>query len=643
MEGTPTTPRTTRCIDSLARDRGMIVWLGIGLAVVVVAAKVILLPFEVFSIGQLLRWCLRLSLIVAADLAFVLALSSGCWLVAGRLARSPRAAKAWRLLTVLAFEIAGVYAVVNVKVLEVTTEMLSIRLLTFAGQPGIMFSSFAEYVSLPLSAALAVVLVLPLALRDEWRWSRWSPRFGRRAWLAAVLLMAAWCSTAQAYIASQWHQPNRWERKIARNPHTVFLVSCLEELANPDGFSDAILGEVDESDFAAPPASVEPLPLPTGTKRPRNVLMVVMESVGAEYLQMCGGRHNTMPQLERLAAEKGVAFDNLYVQCPYSCNSLVSLTASIYPRCDGKVIARDNPDIRVPLINEELSRHGYRSCYLHSGFWSWKHRDKLFGRDPQATLIDAETLPGPFVNSWGVADKEMYRAAFDWIDQKPADPFFVMAFTIETHHPYVVPEDAVALEKEPSLNRYLNALRKADESIAWLMQELARRGLEESTLVVVTADHGESFGQHSQWIHGFGVYQPQIVVPLVMFHPSLRDLPRRKSEVRQQIDIAPTLLHLLGHPAPADWQGQSLFAASTQPRAYFSALGVRFNFGLRDGNYKYHYYINSGLEELFDLSNDSNELDDLAARHPEKCRAYRRRLAGLVSYQSRYLADRGVK
>jgi arylsulfatase A-like enzyme len=363
------------------------------------------------------------------------------------------------------------------------------------------------------------------------------------------------------------------------------------------------------------------------------VFLIVMESVGAEYVQMFGGKHDTMPQLERLAAQQGVVFDNLYIQCPYSCNSLVSLAASIYPRCDGKIIARDNPDIQVPLVNEALSRYGYRSCYLHSGYWSWKHRDKLFGRDPA----------GPFVNSWGVADEQMYRAALDWIDESREQPFFVMAFTIETHHPYVTTKDALRLDPEPSLNRYLNALRKADESIAWLVQELKRRGLDESTLVVVTSDHGESFGQHGQWTHGFGVYQPQVVVPLVMIHPSLRNMPRRVSEVRQQIDIAPTLLHVLGHASPAEWQGQSLFAPAAQPRAYFFSLGVRFNFGLRDGPYKYHYYINSGVDELFDLASDPEELNNLAESHPELCREYRRRLAGLANYQSRFLAERGVK
>ncbi len=642
MEGSPA-KRLPQRGGATSADLGMIVWLGCGLAVVLAASKAILLPFEVLSAGQFLRWCLRLSLVVAADLAFVLALASCCWLGVLASARSARVARIWRLACLLAFEIAGVYAVVNVKVFQVTTEMLSLRLLTFAGQPGMMLSSIADYISLPVLAGLAPVLLMPLALRDEWRRSpRWA-RLGWKPWLAACVLVVIYGGTAQAYIADHWNQPNRWERKISCNPHWVFLASCVEEFTHPDGFLAGAWGEVDESDFLAPHPQPQRLPLPDGAQRPRNVILVVMESVSAEYLQSGGGRHDTMPKLERLAAEQGVVFDNLYIPCPYSCNSLVSLAASIYPRCDGKIIARDNPDIGVPLINEELARHGYRSCYLHSGFWSWKHRDKLFGRHPQTTLIDAETLPGPFINSWGVPDQQMYRAALDWIGQKPEQPFFLLAFTIETHHPYVVSRDAVALEEEPSFNRYLNALRKADDNIGWLMEELARRGLDESTLVVVTSDHGESFGQHGQWVHGFGIHQPQVVVPLVLLHPSLRDMPRRVSTVRQQIDIAPTLLHVLGHPAPAAWQGQSLLAPPDQPRAYFFSLGARFNFGLRDGQWKYHYKINSGIEELFDLTTDPQELTNLAPQHAERCLHYRRKLGGWVSYQHRFLAAQGVK
>src|SRR5688500_17135305 len=98
MEGTPTAA-------VLARDRAMILWLGLGLAVVTLVSKTILLPFDVVSLRQLIHWCLRLSLVVAADLAFVLALSSCCWLLAGWLARWPRAARLWRIAFLLLFEL----------------------------------------------------------------------------------------------------------------------------------------------------------------------------------------------------------------------------------------------------------------------------------------------------------------------------------------------------------------------------------------------------------------------------------------------------------------------------------------------------------------------------------------------------------
>src|SRR6185503_5542699 len=218
---------------------------------------------------------------------------------------------------------------------------------------------------------------------------------------------------------------------------------------------------------------------------------------------------------------------------------------------------------------------------------------------------------------WGVADRAMFQATLDWIDADRSRPFFALAYTIETHHPYVAREPlrdfGVGHE---DFNRYLNALRATDETIGWLMDELKRRGLEDSTLVAITADHGESFGQHNQRIHSFSVYESAVHVPLVLLHPSLRDeQPPRVADVARHIDIVPTLLDSLGIEAPADWQGRSLLrpedrGAGFQPAgkpdagpgrsAYFFATGNQVILGLRDGPYKYHYHLSTGHEELFD-------------------------------------------
>jgi arylsulfatase A-like enzyme len=241
-----------------------------------------------------------------------------------------------------------------------------------------------------------------------------------------------------------------------------------------------------------------------------------------------------------------------------------------------------------------------------------------------------------------------------------------MAYTIETHHPYVAREPLRDFGvSDPDFNRYLNSLQAADETIGWVMGELRRRGLEDSTLVAVTSDHGESFGQHNQRIHSFSVYESAVHVPLVLLHPELREeQPPRIADVAGHIDVAPTLLAALGIDAPADWQGRSLLrsagfqpaqigevgavddsleACATDRRIYFFATGNQVILGLRDGPFKYHYHLSTGHEELFELPSDPGEMHNLAAEQPDRCAAYKRKLGGFVSYQRRFMAEHRAK
>ncbi len=123
---------------------------------------------------------------------------------------------------------------------------------------------------------------------------------------------------------------------------------------------------------------------------------------------------------------------------------------------------------------------------------------------------------------------------------------------------------------------------------------------------------------------------------------SLVSLPRRGAAIGEQVDIAPTLLDALGIPAPAQWQGRSLFRPDVVPRAYFMCAANELRLGLRDGGYKYHYYVDTRREELFDVETDFDELDDLAGEQPERCLEYRRRAGGWVTCQKEFLARHGV-
>lgn len=604
--------------------------LSAGLAVVLVTVKCVLLPFPVTNPLELVRWMLRLSIVTAPDLCFVAGLGLFFWAV---LRFAPGMIGRFAMFAV--YYVAGLYAIASIPMFRVMKIPLTLPLISFAGGPTMMASSLHEIVS-PWLLAMCFIGPLMVVVLSS-RCVRWTGLKTPSAAIACLLIFVHG-GICHAYVRHEWTDPNRWERRIAQSPHAALLSSCVEELVKDRPLTLSVaFPDADESDFQRQAVTVA-----AGPARAKNVVLIVLESTGVEYVGLYGSKHPTTPQLDRLAAERGLVFDNVYVQTPNSCKSLVALTASVYPRHDWRLIVRDCPDFNVPTIGQVLVDHGYRTCFLHSGYWSWKQRDQYLSKRGAQTLIDASNLSGATINSWGVSDRAMYQAALDWIDHDPKQPFFVLAYTIETHHPYVAPaapHDFGVQDEE--LNRYLNAVREADRHIAWLVEELDHRGVLDDTLIAVTADHGESFGQHDQRVHSFGLYEPDVHVPLVLLHSSLKNAAHVNS-LAQHVDIAPTLLNFVGIESPAIWQGHDLLDARERARAYFFSCGNEVVLGLREGSYKYHYYIDSGRQELFDLSQDAGELTNLADSQPERCDGFRRRVGGLVQYQRRFLAEHGA-
>lgn len=631
------------------------VWaMGLALAVVAVVSKHVLLPFPVSTIGEFFRWLLRLAIVSAPDVCFVGGMTAACLAATASLRRWPRITSfAWQPACWSMFALAAVYAVASIPMYKVTMSPFSIRLLSFAGGPDVMASSIQPFLPaglvVGLFAAPACVLVAAWSTR---RWDRLcniSPRRWQTA-LALIIPIAAYGGVCRAYVRGVWTDPNRWERRIAQSPHGVLLFSCVEELLKDRPFTfNYSFAEIDDREFRqAPPAENNGVldPAMLAGPRPKNVILVVMESTGVEYFGANGSQYDTTPRLNKLAASQGIVFENVYTQAASSCKSLVALSASTMPRPDWLLIVRDFPEFDVPTVGEVLKERGYRTCYAHSGYWSWQGRDKFLAAHGVDAIIGADGRSDRAINSWGIDDDTMFQEVLDWIDAGGDQPFFAFAYTIETHHPYVAPLERhdFGIRDDEEFDRYLNAVRGADAKIARLLQELERRGLADSTVVAVTSDHGEAFGQHGQRVHSFGIYEQTVHVPLVLLHPSLKNLPRRDKTVGRHIDIAPTLLGLLGVPAPREWQGRNLL--QEQPgedrSAYFLCVGNEVVLGLRDGDLKYHYYVDTAREELFDLAKDPAEEHNLARKRPEQCAKFRARVGGMVTYQREFLAEHGV-
>jgi arylsulfatase A-like enzyme len=175
-----------------------------------------------------------------------------------------------------------------------------------------------------------------------------------------------------------------------------------------------------------------------------------------------------------------------------------------------------------------------------------------------------------------------------------------------------------------------------------LLHALEERHLDKTTLVVIVGDHGEAFGQHGQWTHAQTLYEESVHVPLILINPDLFH-GERSPVVGGLIDLAPTVLEILGFEPPDRWQGRSLWSARRSSRVYFFAPWSDQLFGFREKDLKVIYNASTNRFEAYDLARDPRETINRALQMRGAIPVWQERLAAWVQYQSkmmqRILAD----
>jgi arylsulfatase A-like enzyme len=137
-------------------------------------------------------------------------------------------------------------------------------------------------------------------------------------------------------------------------------------------------------------------------------------------------------------------------------------------------------------------------------------------------------------------------------------------------------------------------------------------------------------------------YQEDVRVPFVIWSPGLFQTGGTSEVVGAHVDLAPTVLDLLGVPSPAGWQGRSLMASEPATRrAYFFGMRNDYLFGVREGAYKYIFNLTQGRDELYDLSTDPAEQNNSAAAHPELREQLRQRVGAWIEADKRYRIPNG--
>jgi arylsulfatase A-like enzyme/Flp pilus assembly protein TadD len=361
----------------------------------------------------------------------------------------------------------------------------------------------------------------------------------------------------------------------------------------------------------------------------RNVLLISIDTCRADHLGCYGAKRPPTPHIDALARE-GVLFEDALSPVPLTTPAHSSMMTGTYPPThgvrlnNGEALAASNV-----TLAEVLKDAGYRTGAFVGGF----PLDPGFGLSQGFETYDAR-FTKKSETSTTVAERtapEVAAPAVAWLEQHAREPFFLFVHFFDAHLPYQPPPElASAFADDP----YSGELAYVDASIGRLLDRLRELKADGDTLVVITADHGESLNEHGESSHGYFIYQSTQRVPLVMRAPG-GPKGRRRPERVSLIDLMPTILDLTGVKTPPRVEGSSLRAAleggrpPERERALYveSLVATQFRCAplnaLVEGRWK---YIRAPKPELYDLTKDGGERNNIVSVEPAIAQRLRERL-----------------
>jgi arylsulfatase len=378
--------------------------------------------------------------------------------------------------------------------------------------------------------------------------------------------------------------------------------------------------------------------------------LITLDTTRTDRLGCHGYPHPTSPHLDQLASQ-AVIYKRAVSTSSWTLPAHASLftgkfTASHGARYDPDGPLRLTDGIEGPAAwrqyrarglgpNEAtlavlLRDAGYATGAVVAGPWM----KRIFGLHRGFEYYDDDRIGT--VN--GRAGEDVTRTALHWMDRLPKQPFFLFLNYYDPHAPYAPPEE-FARPFSPENGDDLGALydgeiRYMDHHLGRLLEGLRTRHLYDSTLIVVTADHGELLGEHGKFGHGDYLFQEEIHVPFIVKYPRGEASPRETDTPVQLVDVLPMILDRLELPVPPSVQGGvppdtgHPIVAEVHPLPFSSPDGEWR--AILHAPYKY-VWNSQGNHRLFNLENDPKESVNLLETEVEKA-------ARLESALVRYLA-----
>lgn len=428
--------------------------------------------------------------------------------------------------------------------------------------------------------------------------------------------------------------------------------------------------------------------LPAVDSKAPNVLLVVLDTLRADRLSDSSSARQTTPNLAALA-QRGVLFQEARSTAPWTFPSHASLFTGRWPH--ELKLGTDRPlDGTFPTLAEFLSSKGYRtSGFVANTYYcnSWyglargfAHYEDYYDQNVAVSIGEAARCSALGRRLLELTEgSENVRAGdtspqkdagqinehfLKWVSRQEGHPFFAFLNYIDAHDPYIPPsgfEGRFGLKPETAeeidllrswhliskkmltkhdvelaIDSYDDCVSYLDEQLGRLFSELDRKRILENTYVIITADHGEGFGEHDQFLHGKSLYREETHVPLIMFGPSGIPRNRKFDQPVSLRDVAATLADRLGVGGDSPFPGRSIArfwedraaGASRVEEPILSEIEIvgkvsknpnrapAYRGPMASMILEGHVYIRDavGREELFDLKNDPAEKVNLVGK-----------------------------
>ncbi|HIH97171.1 MAG TPA: sulfatase-like hydrolase/transferase [Thermoplasmata archaeon] len=363
-----------------------------------------------------------------------------------------------------------------------------------------------------------------------------------------------------------------------------------------------------------------------------NFLLITIDTLRPDRLSCYNSEHLNTPNIDSLA-EKGVLFSKAFA---HTCTTLPSHTNILLGTTPLYHGVHDNSNfiVRKEFLNlaEHLKKYGYSTAAFIGAF----PLDSRFGLTEGFDVYD-DNYGSKSSQEFSYVERRaeiVVQKALGWLEERTS-PWFLWVHCFDPHQRYDPPEPFKTKHKN---NLYDGEVAYVNFTLGKLFEYLEEKKLNEKTLVVFTADHGESLGEHGESTHGYFAYNSTIWVPLIISFPGIN--PKKIDQNVCHTDIYPTVCDILNIEKPSFLQGVSLLPAikgkKLSKRAiYFESLYPYYSRGWAplkgyiEGNGK---FIDSPIPEFYDLERDFDELENLAP--VKKLNAYSKKLKKIIEVQS---------